>query len=67
MTSHADQPDAHAPDEIISEVRANREAFAAEYDYDIRRIFAELKRREEASDRPKVDPAPKRVSVPKAA
>ena len=49
-------------DEIIAEVRAIRNALAAEFDYDIGRLFAEMKRREEASDRPKIAPSPKRLS-----
>lgn len=57
-------PDTDEPvqDEIIAEVRAIRDALAAEFDYDIGRLFAEMKRREEASDRPKVAPSPKRLS-----
>ena len=58
------RPDTDEPvqDEIIAEVRAIRDALAAEFDYDIGRLFAEMKRREEASDRPKVAPSPKRLS-----
>ena len=48
-------------DEIIAEVRAIREALAAEYDYDLDRLFEEMKRREQTSDRPKLKPSPKRV------
>lgn len=56
-------PDMDEPvrDEIIAEVRAIRDALAAEFDYDIGRLFAEMKRREGASDRPKVGPSPKRL------
>ena len=52
-------PDCDGPDEIITEVRAAREALASEYGYDVRRLFAELNRRAQASDRPKVAPSPK--------
>ena len=54
-----DIPDYDGPDEIITEVRAAREALASEYGYDVRRLFAELNRRAQASDRPKVAPSPK--------
>lgn len=49
-------------DEIIAEVRAIRDALAAEFDYDLDRLFEEMKRREAASDRPKRAPSPKRLS-----
>lgn len=57
-------PDTNEPvrDEIIEEVRAIREALAAEFDYDLGRLFEEMKRREEASDREKIAPSPKRLS-----
>lgn len=34
-------------DEIIEEVRAAREAYAAQFDYDLERMFEDLKRSEE--------------------
>ncbi len=37
-------------DEIVEEVRAVREAYAARFDYNIRRICDDVKVREEASD-----------------
>jgi hypothetical protein len=55
-----DIPNCDGPDEIITEVRAAREALAAEHGYDVRRLFAELNRRAQASDRPKMAPSPKR-------
>ena len=54
--------DGPAQDEIIAEVRAIRDALAAEFDFDIGRLFAETKRREGASDRPKIEPSPKRLA-----
>ena len=48
-------------DEIIAEVRATREALAAEFGYDLDRLFDEMKRREAASDRKKIAPSPKRL------
>ena len=56
----SDIPDWDAPDEIIAEVRAIREALAAEHGYDVRQLFAELNRQAKASDRPKRAPSPKR-------
>jgi len=40
-------------DEIVEEVRAAREAYAAQFDYDLQRMFEDLKRKEEQ------DPAPR--------
>jgi sensor domain CHASE-containing protein len=51
-----------ARDEIIEEVRAIRDALAAEFDYDISRLFEAAKRWEAESDRPKVAPSPRRLS-----
>ncbi|HEY7393018.1 MAG TPA: hypothetical protein VH640_31150 [Bryobacteraceae bacterium] len=39
-------PDGTWRDEIVEEVRAVREAYAAQFDYDLKRMFADLKRRE---------------------
>jgi hypothetical protein len=39
-------------DEIVEEVRAVREAYAAQFDYDLERIFEDLKKKEQE------DPAP---------
>lgn len=49
-------------DEIIAEVRAIREGLAAKHDYDLDRLYQEAKRREEASDREILKPAPKRIA-----
>ena len=35
-------------DEIVDEVRAAREAYAAQFDFDLRKIFADLKAKEAA-------------------
>ena len=48
-------------DEIIAEVRAIREKLAAQFECDVDRLYEEAKRRERASDRVKVSPAPKRI------
>lgn len=40
-------------DEIVEEVRAAREAYAARFDYDLKRIFEDLKKKEAE------DPAPR--------
>jgi hypothetical protein len=34
-------------DEIVEEVRAAREAYAAQFDYDLKRMFEDLKKKEE--------------------
>ncbi|SPF42750.1 conserved hypothetical protein [Candidatus Sulfopaludibacter sp. SbA4] len=34
-------------DEIVEEVRAAREAYAAQFDYDLARLFDDLKKKEE--------------------
>lgn len=33
-------------DEIIAEVRANREAYAAQFNYDLHAMFADIKKRQ---------------------
>lgn len=48
-------------DPIVAEVREIREAHAAQYNYDIRAIYAALKEAEEQSQRPKVSFLPKRI------
>jgi len=40
-------------DEIVDEVRKAREAYAAQFDYDLGRMFKDLKKKEEQ------DPAPR--------
>lgn len=39
-------------DEIVEEVRAVREAYAARFNYDIRKIYEDVKAREASSDHP---------------
>ncbi|MEM1128074.1 MAG: hypothetical protein AAGI71_15620 [Bacteroidota bacterium] len=48
-------------DEILEEVWAIREALAAEYDYDLGRLFEALRARAKQSDREVLEPIPKRV------
>ena len=45
-------------DEIVEEVRAVREAYAAQFDFDLKRIFEDLKKkeREEPAPRAKLKP-----------
>lgn len=52
-------------DEIIEEIRANREAHAAKFDYDLRAIYEDLKRSEMEHIKmghPFVEPAAKQQS-----
>ncbi len=49
------------PDAVIAEVRAIREELAARHGNDVDRLYQEVKRREQASDRSTLTPAPKRV------
>jgi hypothetical protein len=39
-------------DEIVEEVRAAREAYAARFNYDIRKIYEDIKAREQTSEHP---------------
>jgi hypothetical protein len=45
-------------DEIVEEVRAAREAYAARFDYDLKRMFEDLKAKEakNAARRAKLEP-----------
>ena len=45
-------------DEVVEEVRAVREAYAAQFDYNLQRIFEDLKKKEEADPAPRADLKP---------
>ena len=45
-------------DEIVEEVRAVREAYAARFDYNLQRIFEDLKKKEEEDPTPRADLKP---------
>lgn len=45
-------------DEIVEEVRAVREAYAAQFDYDLDRMFADLQEKERQSSAPFADLQP---------
>ena len=45
-------------DEIVEEVRAVREAYAAQFDYNLQRIFEDLKKKEEEDPAPRADLEP---------
>jgi len=47
-------------DPIVAEVRAVREAYAKQFDYDLRAICRDLKQQEEKNGRETVSPGPKR-------
>ncbi len=48
-------------DTIVAEVREIREAHAAQYNYDVRAIYAALKKAEEQNQRPKVSFPPRHI------
>jgi hypothetical protein len=54
-------------DPIIEEVRAIRDAYAKEHDYDVKAIVAALQQEEARSDRQIVSLPPKRLVVEKHA
>ena len=45
-------------DEIVEEVRAAREAYAAQFDHDPKRMFEDLKKKEEQDPAPRADLRP---------
>ncbi len=51
-------------DEIIREVRVNREAYAKRFGYDIRALYREAKEREGSDGRPVVSLRPQRTEPP---
>ena len=53
-------------DEIVEETRKARAEYAAEFEYDIAAIVADVKEKEKLSERPVVSRPPKPVAVPLA-
>ena len=47
-------------DEIVEEVRKNREAYAAQFNFDLQAIYNDLKKAEQKSKRKKVSFEPKK-------
>lgn len=47
-------------DEIVEEVRAVREAYAAQFDYELTRMFEDLKKKEEQDPAPRANLKPLR-------
>ena len=45
-------------DEIVEEVRTAREAYAAQFDYDLARMFEDLKKKEEQNPGPRANLKP---------
>jgi hypothetical protein len=45
-------------DEIVEEVRQAREAYAAQFDYGLKRMFEDLKKKEEDDPAPRADLKP---------
>jgi hypothetical protein len=50
-------------DEIVDEVRRIREEHAAQFNYDIDAIFADIQRLQAESGEPRVSPRPRRIVV----
>jgi hypothetical protein len=50
-------------DEIVEEVRTARETYAAQFDYDLERMFEDLKSKEEQDPAPRANRKPHRQSV----
>ena len=51
-------------DSIVEEIRQHRKAHAAEYGNDLGRIVRALRKRERESDRPLLNPGPKKPFSP---
>ena len=51
-------------DHIVEEVRQIREEHAAQFNYDVDAIYADLKRQEAESKRPRVSTGPRRLEKP---
>lgn len=45
-------------DKIVEEVRTAKEAYAAQFDYDLKRMFEDLKKHEEQNPAPRADLKP---------
>ena len=45
-------------DEIVDEVRKAREAYGAQFDYDLKRMFDDLKKKEEQNPLPRANLKP---------
>ena len=52
------------PDEIVEEVRAAREAYATQFDYDLVRMFEDLKKKEEQNPAPLANLRPVEPRLP---
>jgi hypothetical protein len=52
-------------DRIVEEVRAVRETYAAQFDYDLKRIFEDLKKKEAADTAPRADLRPVKPRRPR--
>lgn len=50
-------------DEIVEEVRATREAYAAQFDYDLKRMFEDLKAKEANNPSRRADLKPLKAHV----
>lgn len=51
-------------DPIVEEIRQHRRAHTAEHGNDLERIVQALRKRERESDRPVLNPGPKKLLIP---
>ena len=61
IPDHLDAAPAVHPDEVISEVRANREAYAAQFGYDVRAILRRSRERAAECEREVEEREPRRL------
>ena len=67
MMENTDEAEAWpAEDEIMQEVRAVREAYAARFGYDVRALMAHLREQAEQSGQAVVKREPRRIEVPES-
>jgi hypothetical protein len=52
-------------DEIVEEVRKAGDAYAAQFDYDLKRMFEDLKNKEEQDPAPRADLKPLKPHAPR--
>jgi len=53
-------------DEVVEEVRAARQAYAARFDYDLERMFEDLRKQEEEDPSPRANLEPLKPQKPRS-